>query len=59
SQGQDIAVTDGLKPGDFVVTDGADNLRDGSRVELPGDAPAPTPNTSPAGGRGRRAQRAG
>ncbi|MDE2084372.1 MAG: MdtA/MuxA family multidrug efflux RND transporter periplasmic adaptor subunit [Xanthomonadaceae bacterium] len=59
SQGQNIAVTDGLKPGDVVVTDGADNLRDGSRVELPGDAPAPTPNTSPAGGRGRRAQRAG
>jgi len=58
SQGQDVAVTDGLKPGDIVVTDGADNLRDGSRVELPGDAP-PKPNTSPAGGRGRRAPRAG
>lgn len=41
SQGQDIAVTDGIKPGDIVVTDGADNLRDGSRVELPGDAPKP------------------
>ncbi|HET7162597.1 MAG TPA: MdtA/MuxA family multidrug efflux RND transporter periplasmic adaptor subunit, partial [Rhodanobacteraceae bacterium] len=26
SQGQNIAVTDGLKPGDIVVTDGADNL---------------------------------
>ena len=41
SQGQNIAVTDGLKPGDVVVTDGADNLRDGSRVELPGDSPPP------------------
>ena len=41
SQGQDIAVTDGIKPGDIVVTDGTDNLRDGSRVELPGDAPPP------------------
>lgn len=41
SQGQNIAVTEGLKPGDIVVTDGADNLRDGSRVELPGDAPPP------------------
>ena len=30
-----------LKPGDIVVTDGADNLRDGSRVELPGEAPPP------------------
>ncbi|MBS0557936.1 MAG: MdtA/MuxA family multidrug efflux RND transporter periplasmic adaptor subunit [Proteobacteria bacterium] len=41
SQGQEIAVTDGLKPGDIVVTDGADNLRDGSKVELPGEAPPP------------------
>ena len=60
SQSQNIAVTEGLKPGDVVVTDGADNLRDGSRVELSGDAPAPAkPSTSPAGGRGRRAQHAG
>jgi multidrug efflux system membrane fusion protein len=42
SQGEDIAVTEGLKPGDIVVTDGTDNLRDGSRVELPGEAPPPT-----------------
>ena len=41
SQGQDIAVTEGLKPGEVVVTDGTDNLRDGSRVELPGEAPPP------------------
>jgi multidrug efflux system membrane fusion protein len=41
SQGQDVAVTEGIKPGDIVVTDGADNLRDGSKVELPGDAPPP------------------
>jgi multidrug efflux system membrane fusion protein len=41
SQGQDIAVTEGLRPGDVVVTDGTDNLRDGSRVELPGEAPPP------------------
>lgn len=41
SQGQDIAVTEGLKPGEVVVTDGTDNLRDGSHVELPGEAPPP------------------
>lgn len=41
SQGQNIAVTEGLKAGDVVVTDGTDNLRDGSRVELPGEAPPP------------------
>ena len=49
SQGQNIAVTDGLKPGDVVVTDGADNLRDGSRVELPGDAPSPAEAAGKAG----------
>jgi multidrug efflux system membrane fusion protein len=55
SQGQDIAVTDGLKPGDIVVTDGADNLRDGSRVELPGDAP-PAARAADAKGRWRGKQ---
>ncbi|HMM58109.1 MAG TPA: MdtA/MuxA family multidrug efflux RND transporter periplasmic adaptor subunit [Rudaea sp.] len=49
SQGQDIAVTDGLRPGDIVVTDGADNLRDGSKVELPGDAPPPKPAAATKG----------
>jgi multidrug efflux system membrane fusion protein len=51
SQGEDIAVTDGLKPGDIVVTDGTDNLRDGSRVELPGEAPPPA---KPADAKGQR-----
>jgi multidrug efflux system membrane fusion protein len=55
SQGQDIAVTQGLKPGDVVVTDGADNLRDGSRVELPGDAPKPAATAEAKGKwRGRK-----
>lgn len=38
--GQHVAVTEGLKPGDEVVTDGADKLRDGAKVRLPGEAPA-------------------
>lgn len=49
SQGQNIAVTGGIKPGDIVVIDGTDNLRDGSRVELPGDAPPPAKATSAKG----------
>ena len=53
SQGQDIAVTDGLKPGDIVVTDGADNLRDGSKVELPGDVPPPAKPTASGKWRGK------
>lgn len=35
-QGDNVAVTDGLAPGDKVVTDGADKLRDGAKVTMPG-----------------------
>ena len=31
---------DGLKPGETVVVDGADQLRDGADVRLPGETPA-------------------
>lgn len=42
--GQRVAITQGLKPGDNVVTDGADKLREGAKVRLPGAAaPAPAP----------------
>jgi multidrug efflux system membrane fusion protein len=35
TEGERVAVTDGLQPGDVVVTDGADRLRDGSKVTVP------------------------
>ena len=35
SQGDNIAITDGLKPDDKVVIDGADKLRDGAKITLP------------------------
>jgi multidrug efflux system membrane fusion protein len=38
TSGDKVVVKDGLKPGDVVVTDGADQLRDGARVILPGAA---------------------
>ncbi|HEX4480775.1 MAG TPA: MdtA/MuxA family multidrug efflux RND transporter periplasmic adaptor subunit [Rudaea sp.] len=41
TEGEKVAVTDGLKVGETVVTSGADRLRDGSKVELPGEEPAP------------------
>ncbi|MDR3389140.1 MAG: MdtA/MuxA family multidrug efflux RND transporter periplasmic adaptor subunit [Rudaea sp.] len=44
TEGERVAVTDGLQVGDVVVTSGADRLRDGSKVELPGDAPPPSAN---------------
>jgi len=38
--GEREAVTAGLKPGDIVVTEGADRLRDGAQVQLPKGAPS-------------------
>jgi multidrug efflux system membrane fusion protein len=38
--GERVAVTAGLKPGDVVVTEGGDRLRDGAHVQLPTSAPA-------------------
>lgn len=53
SEGERVAVADGVKPGDIVVTDGIDKLREGSAVELPaanasGDAGAPAHAGAPA-----------
>jgi multidrug efflux system membrane fusion protein len=45
AQGNNIAIEEGLAAGESVVIDGAERLREGSTVELPGDAP-------PAGRRG-------
>jgi multidrug efflux system membrane fusion protein len=46
-----VAVIDGLKPGDRIVVDGADKLRDGAKVTLPGDAaPKAMGGVAPAGG---------
>jgi multidrug efflux system membrane fusion protein len=35
-----VAITDGLQAGEKVITEGADRLRDGARVVLPGERPA-------------------
>jgi membrane fusion protein, multidrug efflux system len=40
TDGNDIAITKGLTAGETVVTDGADQLRDGAHVLLPGEKPA-------------------
>jgi multidrug efflux system membrane fusion protein len=41
TEGERVAVIDGLKVGEEVVTSGADRLREGSKVELPGENPQP------------------
>ena len=55
-----VQIATGLKVGERVITEGADRLRDGSRVTLPGDAPGAggprgaRPGATPAAGAGRR-----
>jgi len=53
--GERVAIKDGLKTGERVVTDGADKLRDGIEVTLhePGAA-APAPPATPNTQRNRR-----
>ncbi|HMH28548.1 MAG TPA: efflux RND transporter periplasmic adaptor subunit [Steroidobacteraceae bacterium] len=47
--GENVAVTAGLKAGEVVVTEGGDRLRDGAQVQLPNAAPAPAAGAAPAG----------
>jgi len=47
--GENVAVTAGLKAGEVVVTEGGDRLRDGAQVQLPNAAPAPAAGAPPAG----------
>jgi len=54
TEGERVAVTSGLKIGETVVTDGADKLREGSKVELPGDTPAAANAGQGAGQPGER-----
>ena len=55
TEGEGVAVTSGLQVGETVVTDGADKLREGSKVELPGDAPPPAAASGNAAqGQGRQ-----
>jgi multidrug efflux system membrane fusion protein len=49
AMGDKVQITSGLQIGEKVITEGADRLRDGSRVVLPGDAPM-----APGEGRRRR-----
>jgi multidrug efflux system membrane fusion protein len=51
TSGDRVAVNDGLKSGESVVVDGADQLRDGAQVRVPANGPAAGPG---AGGAGRR-----
>jgi membrane fusion protein, multidrug efflux system len=47
--GENVAVTAGLKPGEIVVTEGGDRLRDGAQVQLPASTGVQA-GTAPADG---------
>ena len=51
-----VQILTGLKVGEQVITEGADRLRDGAKVTLPGDRPQ---GARGAGGQGERRQRQG
>jgi multidrug efflux system membrane fusion protein len=59
TQDDRVAVTSGVMAGDTLVVDGADRLRDGAKVLLPGEQPpaaAATQGRAPANGAGGRRQ---
>jgi membrane fusion protein, multidrug efflux system len=56
--GDNVAVLSGLKPGDTVVVDGADRLRDGADVTIPGPSAKIAAPSGAAGDAARTAARA-
>jgi multidrug efflux system membrane fusion protein len=50
------AITEGLEPGEKVVTEGGDRLKDGAQVLLQGDKPAAGPRQGASGPRGPRGE---
>jgi multidrug efflux system membrane fusion protein len=57
SEGDRVAVTEGVKPGERIVLEGVDALQEGVQVEIVGTGPVPQPSTDipapPQRGRGR------
>jgi len=58
TDGNRVEVTSGLNPGDHIVIDGADKLRDGAKINVRTEADTGTPPAAPApdkaGGKKRR-----
>ncbi len=59
SAADQVAVLEGLKPGDVLVTEGGDRLTDGAKVILPGDKRPERGAGGGGGGGGRRRHRGG
>ncbi|OUM03219.1 efflux RND transporter periplasmic adaptor subunit [Variovorax sp. JS1663] len=48
-----VAITEGLQPGELVVTEGGDRLKDGAQVILQGEKPVAGPRPGASGPRGQ------
>lgn len=59
TQGNTTVVTNGLNPGDVVVTDGQDKLQRGSRIAPRAGSPSAGPGGTPAGAPGSGTPRSG
>ena len=55
--GDNIQILSGIKPGDTVVVDGADRLRDGADVEIPAGGKISAPSSSGSNGDAARTAR--
>jgi multidrug efflux system membrane fusion protein len=56
SQAEEVQVLSGLKPGDTVIVDGVDRLREGARVRVEQAARNPPANTGPGAPPGQQPQ---
>jgi membrane fusion protein, multidrug efflux system len=56
TQGNTTVISNGVNPGDTVVTDGQDKLQKGSRIEPRAGTPNAGPGSAPADGSGRHRQ---
>jgi len=61
AEADSVSVESGLAPGERVVVEGSDRLRDGAKVEIPGRAAdaAPGEGEAPAKGKGKRRRKEG
>jgi len=60
SEGENVAIDSGVSPGEIVVVDGSDRLRDGAKAEVPdGASRAAAAEGSQKGGKGERRRKSG
>ncbi len=57
TEGDNVAIESGLAPGELVVVEGSDRLRDGAKVEIPDRAARATPGEGKAPGKGEGKRR--